>query len=82
MSDMQWRTIESAPKDGTRVLLYENEIDGQTVGFWSTCLWVDHGGAWVIYEARSDTITLEPKNWMPLPSPPSDDSEAQAGSMK
>lgn len=63
-----WDLIETAPKDGTRVLLLSGgEVE---IGYWSTSVWVKKGGAWVIYEARSDTIELNPTYWMRLPLPP------------
>lgn len=63
-----WAAIETAPKDGTRLLLW-SERDGVEVGEWSTSVWT-YGGAWIIYENRSDTIDLKPTHWMPLPLPP------------
>lgn len=61
----------TAPKDGTRILLWAN--DEMDVGYWTMCAWVgtmENPGAWVIYEARSDTIELHPTHWQPLPPPP------------
>jgi hypothetical protein len=50
------------------------------VGFWSTSILVTYGnqnikGAWVIYECRSDTIEVLPTHWMPLPQPPTTETE-------
>ncbi len=76
-----WAAIETAPKDGTKLMLWCN--DGLEVGYWSTSLWVTRpadsplgkqDGAWIIYENRSDTIELHPTHWMPLPLPPNDKS--------
>ena len=69
----EWRTIDSAPKDGTSILLFCPGEGGINVGHWSESLWVDQGGAWIIYEARSDTIVLNPSHWQSLPPPPSDE---------
>ncbi len=60
----RWQPIETAPKDGTRILLCRNElIEPVTVGFWSmvecnwfTPLWANN---------RHSPIC-----WMPLPNPP------------
>jgi len=71
---MDWQPIETAPKDGKRFLIW-SAIDGMEIGYWSTSLWVKKGGAWIIYEARSDTIELEPTHWMPLPEPPKGEKE-------
>jgi hypothetical protein len=69
---MEWRTIESAPKDGSNVLLLTDDRDGMLVviqGRWD-------GGAW-------EPVTLSwhgcgccgsgpvlPAHWMPLPGKP------------
>lgn len=64
----EWQSMDSAPKDGTRVLLWC--FDEMEIGYWSTCCWVKPGGAWIIYENRSDTIELAPNFWQSLPDPP------------
>lgn len=65
-----WREIESAPKDGTRVLLafgppYSDTLDtGHAVGcfyapsWWVTCIWA------------ASFAPREPIAWQPLPAPP------------
>lgn len=65
LETVTWKPIESAPKDGTRILLRSNG-DEYDVGYWSTSLWVKPGGAWIIYEARSDTIEIDPTHWRSL----------------
>ena len=64
-----WQPIESAPRDGTPVLLYLN--DGQfmsmttarfSYGQWSL---IETGG----YASDSD-VWPDPTHWMPLPEPP------------
>lgn len=70
---MNWQPIETAPTDGTRVLLYSPDPPGSIdVGHWSHYCYVTHPrrGAWIIYENRSDTIELLPTHWMPLPESP------------
>ena len=61
----QWQPIETAPKDGTRVLVWRRDEDGYThrrVG-------VDHFnveiGKW--WRSRRD---MYPTHWMPLPEAP------------
>lgn len=56
-----WRPIETAPKDGTSLLLYHYR-NGEFVGKWSTSI-----ERWCI--AGSDGFG-EPSFWMPLPEPP------------
>ena len=65
-AERQWVPIKDALKDGTCYILL---CDGGEVstGHWSTCTWVTNGaqqGAWVIYEARSDTVELDPTHFM------------------
>ncbi len=59
----EWQPIETAPKDGTRVLLWRRAIRDQPTpimadGFWCETCWV-----WPY-------ILSEPTHWQPLPAPP------------
>ena len=62
-----WRRIESAPKDGTDIIVYrphavENEnVPKVGVDYWSKRL----GNCW----AKSND-SKQPTHWMPLPTPP------------
>lgn len=58
---MEWQSIETAPKDGTRILLCRNElVEPVTIGFWSMvgCCW--SSPLWAYKEPS-------PTHWMPLP---------------
>jgi hypothetical protein len=67
---MDWRPIETAPKDETWVLLYfpgGDETKCKT-GFWSE-------GSVDWYGSESDSHSMtdffdQPTHWMPLPEPP------------
>ena len=60
MSD--WKPIETAPTDGTEVLVYASPWDGLE-GF--QCVVSYHKDAgWCVCELREAT------HWMPLPAPP------------
>jgi hypothetical protein len=61
---MQWRTIESAPKD-SRILAYDPETGGQHVVYWVAAFSDFVPVGWDIY---GDSITVS--HWMPLPDPP------------
>ncbi len=68
----KWQPIETAPKDGTRLILWGRE-DGVGeprvwLGSWSTGCW--YAPSWVAYEHRSETEYLQPTHWMPVPEPP------------
>lgn len=71
-----WRQIETAPKDGTSVLLWEKYSDSPVVGFYhsrrekwfaDTEHYDTDGNACVIDKLSQDLIT----HWMPLPAAPS-----------
>jgi hypothetical protein len=62
----EWRSIETAPKDGARVLL---AIAGQWVGVASLTDWgwqMDHTAE---YDNEYATVTGA-THWQPLPEPP------------
>ena len=66
---MEWEPIETAPKDGTRVLLYDRFMREQDfavfVGRWVMGL---HGAGWY---ATPGAFSKRPTHWMPIPKPPS-----------
>lgn len=68
----QWRTMESAPRDGTSILavicgrhpgtgrpFIPEVVSYNENGYWDNCMWVDDG-----------TPHYNPTHWQPLPSPP------------
>jgi hypothetical protein len=56
---MTWQPIETAPKDGT-VLLVHGER-GVELGWCVLSRWYWHG---------RNSVTEQPTHWMPLPEPP------------
>lgn len=59
-----WRTIDSAPKDGTEILVLAGEKP-----FYYLTRWYAWG--WVLYPFVSQVrLPYEPTHWMPLPEPP------------
>ena len=60
---MEWQPIETAPKDGTRVLLARRDwLESMALGFWS-----DDLGEWKSVIGAS---FLGATHWAPLPEPP------------
>jgi hypothetical protein len=55
-----WRTIESAPRDGTPILIYHERANAQAVA-------VPVIGGW--YVPRRGPVQ-NPTHWRPLPTPP------------
>ena len=63
---MAWQPIETAPKDGTWILLTE-VLEGQMItGHPFILYWDDRWGWGDIYGKRD----VNPTHWMPLPDPP------------
>ena len=82
---MLWRTIDTAPMDGTAVLVMRDIWPGTASGRAEECnghntyvaaWWASEGGdgkgRWVCYmDAVFDpTCPIVPTHWMPLPLPP------------
>ncbi len=79
----KWKTIESAPKDGTLILAFGKGVDGfrwpvgqempsqVAVAQWRELRLADEEfrGFW-----RSHLSWFKPTHWMPLPAPPSEDT--------
>lgn len=57
----QWQPIETAPKDGTDILVYHPERAEQFV-----CYFL--GGLWMF--SVDDALATNPTHWQPLPTPP------------
>lgn len=69
----EWHPIETAPKDGTRILILDQDWNQNLVVF--VARWAPHGlhpdalGFW--YEAHEERwCASQPSHWMPLPEPP------------
>lgn len=60
----EWRPIETAPKDGTRVVLGWLDRAWAHPGYYAA----DHGG-WANDEDHAGFFD-EPTHWMPMPPPP------------
>lgn len=61
---MNWQPIETAPRDGTRVLGYELNDPTDTCPYAVMRFRGEYG--WV----NAGWTGLEPTHWMPLPPPP------------
>ena len=83
---MTWQPIETAPKDGTWVLLYGGKDVGwygddtiQTIvtAFWRPSYYrrTDDQGQWMYtwWEGDWRSEMADPTHWMPLPTPPIDE---------
>jgi hypothetical protein len=61
-----WQPIETAPKDGMQILIYDPLCGIQQVGFDITGSKMGLTDAWI----ADDGGTYLPTHWMPLPDPP------------
>jgi hypothetical protein len=67
----KWRPIETAPKDGTRIILYQPGGDGDDpsrttdIGAWGR--WEGASWCWVMTAGDG---WVRPTHWMPLPEKP------------
>ena len=69
---MGWQPIETAPKDGTEILLFCPHDDPQNVQGYFSSEPEEHARYWRPTESLvADVVGLiEPTHWMPLPTPP------------
>lgn len=59
----KWRSIETAPKDGTRIILAEAGAERSFEGYWG-------GSNWYSCFDSDMALQLRSTHWMPLPIPP------------
>jgi hypothetical protein len=66
----EWQPIESAPKDGSKVLL--NWKSGIVIGWYERRTVNTHLSPWRrdLFGKGDTAWGAEPKHWMPLPQPP------------
>lgn len=61
---MKWEPIETAPKDGTPVLVHE--CGDVVIAYWKQSI-----GKWIgPRDSYGDADYMQPDAWMPLPEPP------------
>ena len=72
---MKWQPIETAPKDGSEMLVWE------MFGGWFVAKWSLKRKIWVSVWSCMEFDEIEPTHWMPLPDQPEDyePTEAQQG---
>lgn len=68
---MKWQPIETAPKDGSGVMLLSSS--GMVC---APCIWeigeISEYGFWLWWQSEPEWLTeiKSPTHWMPLPEPP------------
>lgn len=70
----EWQPIETAPKDGTDILLYlpgAAQCFSMIIGHWSACDELPDDDAWYPTTPHAaDSLDIDPTHWMPLPKAP------------
>lgn len=70
----EWKPIESAPKDGTHVLLFGRPSDQEGLRFKSkarlTGYWDNIDEAWCATTSTWEGPFIDATKWQPLPPPP------------
>lgn len=74
-----WQQIETAPKDGTTVVVYDPTLnfDRVTMAAWDRDEATEGGQCW--REDSHNFDRLNPTHWMPLPSPPASSRDLASG---
>lgn len=68
---MEWKTIDSAPKNEVDVLVSIKGAPPRVAAYFD---YGDDGAGWFTFERPDDQIF--PTHWMPLPPPPKDSANA------
>ena len=70
----EWQPIETAPRDGTFVLLFLPHIETVRTGYWSHMT----GKGWMINWASTYRTSVDGPvtHWQPLPDPPAESAPA------
>ncbi len=71
LQDQAWQDISTAPKDGTKILVWVPET-------WVCVSWrtVRYMNGWTEWEG--DDYQFHPTKWQPLPQPPGDKDDLEA----
>ena len=67
----EWQPIETAPKDGSEVLLFSPRKSMIWIGYYTTHARTGEGG-WIVSQLTGlpEFCPWQPTRWMPLPAPP------------
>ena len=69
MGVSMWQSIDTAPKDGTEILVFDRTTKGNSnmrVSYW----YADNHGRGFYTRGSQFLDKCQPTHWMPLPSPP------------
>jgi hypothetical protein len=60
---MEWKTIDTAPKDGQKILAWDPSLFGVCIAEW----YVD---GWFVDKSSLNNYKIHLSHWMPLPEAP------------
>ena len=63
-----WQDIETAPKDGTNILLFVPYGNQVLISRWTRFSQMQ--GQWAWSDFKTGPLPYDPTHWMPLPPPP------------
>lgn len=78
---MEWQPIETAPRDGSAVLLYQKKPHAEVARYESDTNEIEVGfyseEGWRVFGFHGDESERDfaPTHWMPLPQPPADNQK-------
>lgn len=73
-----WQPIETAPRDGTDIIVWDGEV--RTVTLWGKVSHVPIFGFLGVWGSDIEDVDLmnpQPTHWMPMPNPPSGPKQGQ-----
>ena len=71
----QWQPIETAPRDGTAILVYRSDMGVFSAHYVSPCEFIEDGDdepGWFSTNGHDLSGNDMPTHWMPIPQPPKD----------
>ena len=73
-NSMKWQPIETAPRDGTPIILYIHWCRKVRTGHYSNKSGTITTPRWIVHwtENNKTKVAMEPSHWIPLPEPPED----------
>ncbi len=81
MKRFQWQKIETAPKDGTTLLIFDNYSNDKSIDGYGVCTarWDYSLKWWIMHQRYSNVISLvNPTHFMPLPDAPQSQATSNA----
>jgi hypothetical protein len=73
-SENEWQPIDTAPKDGTRILLVGHRVREIDIGHWGNGYYLGRKQGYRQTWVTNPGNMVRPTHWMPLPPPPEQQS--------